>query len=127
MAKKRCKQLWQGIGVATPGFTTLTPRTDWQGVIDRLGKVFVKPASEGSSLGMSTADTAITLQQAYVMANAYSGEVLAEQFIEGAEYTLFSIMCLTALPPPPPTPITLITAFDGILSISSNMVLLPVF
>ncbi|MDG2045974.1 MAG: D-alanine--D-alanine ligase [Halioglobus sp.] len=97
MDKKRCKQLWQGIGVATPGFTTLTPRTDWQGVIDRLGKVFVKPASEGSSLGMSTADTAITLQQAYVMANAYSGEVLAEQFIEGAEYTV-AILGDSALP-----------------------------
>ena len=97
MDKKRCKQLWQGIGVATPGFTTLTPSTDWQGVIDRLGKVFVKPASEGSSLGMSTADSAMTLQQGYAMASAYSGEVLAEQFIEGAEYTV-AILGDSALP-----------------------------
>ena len=51
--------------------------------------------------------------------------VLAQ--IKSTPSTLFSIMCLTAFPPPPPTPITLITAFDGILSISSNMVLLPFF
>ena len=88
MDKKRCKQLWQGIGVATPGFTTLTPSADWQGIIDRLGKVFVKPAREGSSIGMSTADTAIALQQAYELASQYSGEVLAEQFINGPEYTV---------------------------------------
>ncbi len=97
MDKKRCKQVWQGIGVATPGFTTLTPTTDWQGVIDRLGKVFVKPACEGSSFGMSTADSGSTLQQAYVIASQYSGEVLAEQFINGPEYTV-AILGDSALP-----------------------------
>ena len=97
MDKKRCKQLWQGIGVATPGFTTLTPSTDWQGIIDRLGKVFVKPAREGSSIGMSTADTAIALQQAYELASQYSGEVIAEQFIDGPEYTV-AILGDSALP-----------------------------
>ena len=42
MDKRRSKQLWQGIDVATAGFELLQPQTDWQGVIDRFGKVFVK-------------------------------------------------------------------------------------
>lgn len=97
MDKKRSKQLWQGIGVATPGFTTLTRNTDWQGVVDRFGKVFVKPACEGSSIGMSTADTAMGLQQAYELASQYAGEILAEQFIDGPEYTV-AILGDSALP-----------------------------
>jgi D-alanine-D-alanine ligase len=97
MDKKRCKQLWQGIGLATGGFTSLSPRTDWQGVIDRLGKVFVKPACEGSSIGMSSANSASTLREAYELASQYAGEVLAEQFIDGPEYTV-AILGDRALP-----------------------------
>jgi D-alanine-D-alanine ligase len=88
MDKVRSKQLWQGMGLATGGFVTLAEDTDWQQVIDRFGKVFVKPACEGSSIGMTSADSAVALQQAYAVAARYSGEVLAEQFIDGPEYTV---------------------------------------
>ena len=88
MDKKRSKQLWQGIGVATGGFEVLSADSDWQGVIDRLGKVFVKPACEGSSLGMAPAADAASLQAAYEAACGFSGGVLAEQFIDGPEYTV---------------------------------------
>jgi D-alanine-D-alanine ligase len=88
MDKQRSKQLWQGIGISTAGFATLTADTDWQGVIDRFGKVFVKPACEGSSIGMSSADTAEALRAAFDAAAPFSGEVLAEQFIDGPEYTV---------------------------------------
>ena len=88
MDKQRSKQLWQGIGLSTGGFVTLQPDTDWQAVIDRFGKVFVKPACEGSSLGMTCADSAAALQQAFLVAGQYAGEVLAEQFIDGPEYTV---------------------------------------
>jgi D-alanine-D-alanine ligase len=88
MDKKRSKQLWQGIGLATAGFVTLTRDTDWQGVIDRFGKVFVKPACQGSSIGMSSADSANALRQSFELASQYAGEVLAEQFIAGPEYTV---------------------------------------
>jgi len=64
MDKIRSKQLWQGIGLATGGFVTLRSDTDWQAVIDRFGKVFVKPACEGSSIGMAFADTALALEKA---------------------------------------------------------------
>jgi len=88
MDKVRSKQLWQGMGLATGGFVTLAADTDWQRVIDRFGKVFVKPACQGSSIGMTCADSAVALQQAYAVATGYSGEVLAEQFIDGPEYAV---------------------------------------
>ncbi len=97
MDKKRSKQLWQGIGLATGGFVTLSRNTDWQGVIDRFGKVFVKPACQGSSIGMSSADSAQALRQSFELASQYAGEVVAEQFIDGPEYTV-AVLGDTALP-----------------------------
>ena len=97
MDKRRSKQLWQGIGVSTGGFEMLQADTDWQSVIDRLGKVFVKPACEGSSIGMAPASDADTLRQAYEDAAGYSGGVLAEKFINGPEYTV-GILGEQALP-----------------------------
>ena len=97
MDKMRSKQLWQGIGIATGGFEVLEEGTDWAGVIDRLGKVFVKPACEGSSIGMSAAADAAALRQAYEVAAAYQGTAIAEQFIDGPEYTV-AILGGKALP-----------------------------
>ena len=88
MDKIRSKQLWQGIGIPTGGFVTLEGNTDWQGVIDKFGKVFVKPACEGSSIGMASADSAQDLEAAYKLAQTFQGEVLAEQFLAGPEYTV---------------------------------------
>jgi D-alanine-D-alanine ligase len=88
MDKKRSKQLWQGIGLATAGFVTLTEDSDWQGIIERFGKVFVKPACQGSSIGMSSADSASGLRKSFELASRYAGEVLAEQFVDGPEYTV---------------------------------------
>ncbi len=97
MDKRRSKQLWQGIGLSTGGFVVLEADTDWQGVIDRFGKVFVKPACEGSSIGMAPAADAAALEAAYRAASGFSGGVLAEQFIDGPEYTV-AILGDEALP-----------------------------
>lgn len=97
MDKQRSKQLWQGIGVATGGFTMLDENTDWQGVIDRFGKVFVKPGCEGSSIGMAPANSADELRAAYGDAAGYAGGVIAEKFIDGPEYTV-AILGDEALP-----------------------------
>tara|TARA_R110001599_G_scaffold65838_2_gene185902 strand:- start:153900 stop:154823 length:924 start_codon:yes stop_codon:yes gene_type:complete len=97
MDKLRSKQLWQGIGLATSGFVRLDAETDWQQVIDRFGKVFVKPSCEGSSIGMTSAVNADALERAYRVASQYGGGVLAEQFIDGPEYTV-AILGDRALP-----------------------------
>ena len=88
MDKQRSKQLWQGLGVATPGFVSLHAKTDWREVVAQYGTVFVKPAREGSSIGMSRADSEQSLRAAFELASAYPGEVLAEQFVDGPEYTV---------------------------------------
>jgi D-alanine-D-alanine ligase len=88
MDKLRSKQLWQGIGLSTGGFIRLTPDSDWQQVIERLGKVFVKPTCEGSSIGMTAAGSAAALEQAFHTASQYGGGVIAEQFIDGPEFTV---------------------------------------
>jgi D-alanine-D-alanine ligase len=97
MDKLRSKQLWQGIGLSTGGFVRLEVDTDWQQVIDRFGKVFVKPSCEGSSIGMTFAASADALASAYRVASEYGGGVLAEQFIDGPEYTV-AILGDEALP-----------------------------
>ncbi len=99
MDKQRSKQLWQGIGVATAGFTRLQADTDWAATIERFGKVFVKPSCEGSSIGMRPAASAAELAAAYQEAARYGGGVIAEKFIDGPEYTVAILgdRCLPAI------------------------------
>lgn len=99
MDKKLTKQLWQGIGLPTASFFPLDENTNWQTVIDSLqGEAMVKPAHEGSSIGMSRVASADELRNAYFEAAKYDGSVIAEQFISGAEYTV-AILDGEALPP----------------------------
>ncbi|HAD09999.1 MAG TPA: D-alanine--D-alanine ligase [Porticoccaceae bacterium] len=89
MDKLRCKQLWRGIGLPTPAFHILNQDSDWDAVVKELGgSVMVKPASEGSSLGMSKADSADQLEAAWRLASEYDDCVLAERWLSGAEYTV---------------------------------------
>lgn len=97
MDKVRSKYLWKGMGLPTAEFSVLTGGFDWDACIKQLGKVMVKPATEGSSIGMSIASTAEELEQAFVAASQYHGAVLAEKWIEGAEFTV-AILGDEALP-----------------------------
>lgn len=96
MDKLRCKQLWLSADLATPRFTTLRHNTDWQATFDDLGPMIVKPACEGSSIGMSRANDAAELEGAWQSASRY-GQVFAEQWIDGGEYTV-AILDDAALP-----------------------------
>jgi D-alanine-D-alanine ligase len=88
MDKLRCKQLWKGIGLATTDFAALNQDTDWQATMNQLGgSVVVKPACEGSSVGMSIAKSAQQLEQAWQLAVQYDAKVLAEPQLTGDEYT----------------------------------------
>ena len=89
MDKLRCKQMWQGIGLPTTDFVLLTADSDWAAELERLGgTVMVKPAAEGSSIGMSQAKTAEQLQAAWVNASQFNTAVLAEPLLPGPEYTV---------------------------------------
>lgn len=88
MDKVKTKQLWRCSGLPTPAFSVLTEDTDWTRLIADLGEVVVKPAHEGSSLGMSMASDAAGVRAAYVKASLYDMQVIAEQRIRGPEFTV---------------------------------------
>lgn len=98
MDKMRCKQLWQGIGLPTADFVELTTDSDWQGLMAKWHQAMVKPAHEGSSLGMAKVESAEQLAKAYEFASQYDDVVIAEQWINGNEYTV-AILDGEALPP----------------------------
>ncbi len=87
--KAQTKRVWQFEGLPTAPWSQLSKDTDWTTAIAELGgHAMIKPVSEGSSLGMSQARTASELQQAYELASQFDTEVIAEQWISGAEYTV---------------------------------------
>ena len=89
MDKLRCKQLWQGIGLPTADFAILEQQSDWATTLHQLdGKAMVKPACEGSSIGMSRAESPAQLQSAWAEAAKYTSTVIAESLMEGEEYTV---------------------------------------
>lgn len=88
MDKMKTKMLWQTVGLPTPRAVLLTADSDWEALIADLGDLFVKPAHEGSSIGMSVATTAEELKAAYEKAARYDAEVMAEQRIRGPEFTV---------------------------------------
>ncbi len=88
MDKWRTKLLWQAAGIPTPPYERLTAATDFADVVRRLGlPLMVKPAREGSSIGMSKVDTVEKLQPAYELAAKYDDYIIAEQFVHGIELT----------------------------------------
>jgi D-alanine-D-alanine ligase len=88
MDKLRTKQVWQAAGVPTPGFVQLRDEPDLDAVPAALGyPVIVKPAHEGSSIGISKADSDASLREAWQQARRYDDEVFAEQWVTGGEYT----------------------------------------
>src|SRR5690606_4742027 len=88
MDKLRSKHLWRGMGLSTPDYATLRRDSDWAEVLQSLGgDVMVKPAHEGSSIGMSRVQSVTELEAAYKAAAKYDGNVLVERVITGGEYT----------------------------------------
>jgi D-alanine-D-alanine ligase len=98
MDKWRTKLLWRASGVVTPDFELLTPTTDLKAVVARLGlPLFVKPANEGSSIGITKVKTAETIETAYQLAAKADPLVIAEKFVGGGEFTV-GILGDVALP-----------------------------
>ncbi len=98
MDKWRTKLMWQATGIPTPAFEIVHADSDFAAIEKRLGlPLFVKPANEGSSVGISKVKQTGGLEAAYMEAAKYDALVIAEQFVGGGEYTV-GILGDTALP-----------------------------
>ncbi len=98
MDKIRTKQVWLSEGLPTPRYERLAPGADLVAAADRLGyPVFVKPSSEGSSVGVFRVLSATDLAPAIAFAAGYPGELLMEQMVRGDELTV-GILGDVALP-----------------------------
>ena len=88
MDKWRTKLVWQAAGLPIPAYELLTADSDLNAVVERLGlPLFVKPANEGSSVGISKVKQASELRAAFEDAAKYDKLVIAEAFIGGGEFT----------------------------------------
>jgi D-alanine-D-alanine ligase len=89
MDKWRTKLLWQGAGLPVPDYALLTAASDFAAVERQLGlPLFVKPANEGSSVGVTKVKAAGDLPAAYAEAARHDPLVLAERFMGGGEFTV---------------------------------------
>jgi D-alanine-D-alanine ligase len=98
MDKIRTKQVWMSLGLPTPGYARLSPGDDVHAAAKAIGlPVIVKPACEGSSVGVSRVFDDGDLEAAVELAARYPGEMLMEQMIVGDELTV-GILGRQALP-----------------------------
>lgn len=98
MDKIRTKQVWQAAGLPTAGFVRIAPGDDLAAAVRALGfPVFVKPSTEGSSVGVFKIESEDDLAPAVAFASSYAGELLAEQMLTGGEFTV-GILGDVALP-----------------------------
>ena len=89
MDKLRTKLCWQGYGLVTPKWFLLKAESDIDACIETLGfPVIVKPAQEGSSIGMSKANSREELVKALQVALEFNCDVYAENWVTGKEYTV---------------------------------------
>ncbi len=98
MDKWRTKLLWLACGVATPNYRLLDRATDLSRVVAELGlPMIVKPAREGSSIGVTKVHSAADLGAAFELACKLDPLVIAEEFVAGQELTA-AILGEAALP-----------------------------
>jgi D-alanine-D-alanine ligase len=98
MDKWRTKLVWQAAGLPIPAYELLAADSDFDAVVARMGlPLFVKPANEGSSVGISKVKQACELRAAYWEAAKHDKLVIVEAFVGGGEYTV-AILDGKALP-----------------------------
>jgi D-alanine-D-alanine ligase len=98
MDKLRCKRLWLGAGLPTPDYAELRSVAECAETAQRLGlPLAVKPATEGSSIGITKVTSLDQLTAAWQAAAEFDPVVLAEHWVEGGEYTV-AVLGEAALP-----------------------------
>ena len=97
MDKYRTKLAWVGAGLPTAASVLLRADADLSAAAAIGFPLMVKPAHEGSSIGMARVEDPIALAAAWAIAREYDSLVIAERWIQGAEYTC-AILGREALP-----------------------------
>jgi D-alanine-D-alanine ligase len=111
MDKITTKIVWLANGVSTPKYAVIDDGTDLDKVVAELGlPLIVKAPLEGSSIGITKVTRRDELQAAVELSRKYDARVLAEQFIEGRE---FSVPLLGTGPNARALPIVEIVAPEG--------------
>jgi len=87
MNKVKSKQVWEQMKLKTAKYELLSAQTDYGELIERLNKIVIKPVNGGSSLGISIVNNEKDLVKEYENALAFDSEIMAEQFIEGIEFS----------------------------------------
>lgn len=88
MNKLKTKQIWLAMGLPTPDFCILDSEESCRQALEKMSlPLIIKPVLEGSSIGMSKVETEDELVTAWRKAQKCGGTVIAEQWIEGDEYT----------------------------------------
>ncbi|WP_281983796.1 D-alanine--D-alanine ligase [Azonexus hydrophilus] len=89
MDKFRTKLMWQAVGLPIPEYALLKADSDFTDIEEELGlPLFVKPAREGSSIGVTKVKTPGALKAAYEEAARHDPLVIAEKGVMGGEYTV---------------------------------------
>ncbi len=98
MDKWRTKLVWQAAGIRSPRFEILEENSHFEQVAENLGlPLIIKPAREGSTIGLSKVHHKEDVAAAYRLAAQHDALVLAEEFIAGKELTV-AILGETPLP-----------------------------
>jgi D-alanine-D-alanine ligase len=93
MDKLKTKRVVMGAGHAAPDYAVLSSTADLPGALQRIGlPMMVKPASQGSSVGITKVKSAAELPQAFAEAHATDPIVFAETFVSGDEFTVGVLM-----------------------------------
>ena len=88
MDKWRTKLVWIASGIPTPKFAMVSKSTAWDRAIEFLGMpTVVKPAREGSTIGLTIVRTPVDFPKAYDLAARYDDLVIAEEYVRGQELT----------------------------------------
>ncbi|MDR0564998.1 MAG: D-alanine--D-alanine ligase [Azoarcus sp.] len=89
MDKFRTKLIWQAVGLPVPEYVMLDEGSDFAAIEKRFGlPLFVKPANEGSSIGVFMVTVPGTLKNAFESARKHGGLIMAEKGVMGGEYTV---------------------------------------
>ena len=92
MDKLRTKQVWHSLGLPTPLHAVLRSEEDCICAATELSfPLIVKPAHEGSSIGMAKVTSVDELVEAWKAASTYDSQVLVEQWIQGPEFTVATL------------------------------------